>query len=153
MKKRRANIKQVLAKGRPLTRSEKVEFITGIIWMGYPQPVEPRAEADDLVGQQPVPSKRRGPKSKKTQYDLALERRKRPYQLLKRLPASGEVGRLEIGDRRRERVKAIADKLRPHTKPHKLVSAILERLEADQQPCDESTVRRALRQLGYGRLK
>jgi hypothetical protein len=77
------------AGGRVLTREETLEFITRPYYLGPPEP---------------LPSGKRGPKTKRTQYDAAYERRKGLFHRLKRLPDSRKLA----GDPLRDRVEAAA---------------------------------------------
>jgi hypothetical protein len=92
-----AAVKKARKKPRVLTREETVKFITRPINFGPPEP---------------LPAGKAGPRTKRTQYDAARDRRKGRYHRLKVLPTAGGKRRREIGDgardKRRELVLSVA---------------------------------------------
>ena len=78
------------------TTEQTVEFISRKINLGHPEL---------------IPYLGRGARSKKTQYDLAYERRKGFYHRLTRLPTLGAKGRLIVGDKTLTYVKNLAEQL------------------------------------------
>lgn len=79
--------------GQKMGVDEQIEFITRPLYLGPPAL---------------IPRGKRGPKTKRTQYDLALERRKGPFQRLVRLPNL----RSGSGYRLTEEIIAIAEQCR-----------------------------------------
>ena len=121
--------------GKESNRDDAIAFITQPIWMGLPKKISAMA---------------RGRKPKKTQYDLAYERRKGLHHRWVRLPENGLSGGL--GKRRstqnlREQILALADKLSPTTPRHKLTTEILRVMDGSAYFLQGSpeTVRRVLR--------
>lgn len=102
------------AGGTPLTDDEVLEFITRPIWMGAPKvPERPPGTA--------------GPKPKRTQYDLAFDRRKDLYRKRVKLPAfrpKGSAARRLIGARTHERLLRLAMEA-GNVAPHKRVSEMI----------------------------
>lgn len=88
----------LLKHGRELSKEEAIEFLQRPIWLGPPK----------LVARG-----KRGPQSKRNQYDLAVARRREPLRRLKKLPAqSGKAA------------KKAADK--HHVKGKRIVTAIID---------------------------
>ena len=133
-------IKQALANPIVMSPGETTEFITKPIGRGIPKP---------------LPSRGRGPKFKKNQYDLGDENRKRFIHRFIRLPSmlpkAGAAARIKIGSRTQSTIKKAADSaLSKGVKPHRLVREIIKLLELAGPSYDETTIRRALKKLGYG---
>ena len=127
-------IRAALRAPRVLTRQESLDFIAKRIYMGPPRR---------------LPPPRRGRPPKKTQYDLAAERRMRLYNIWKRRPESGTQGLLKIGLRTGELICKFVLELRD-TVPHQryLAMAIIRRMdELGHKRLDEKTVRTHLARL------
>lgn len=82
------------AGGRTLGRDEAIAFLTRPINMGMPKAL------DKAPGV-------RGPKRKKTQYDLAFERRRDLYRKLVKLPSRNRAAGWEAWSRYRETLQAV----------------------------------------------
>lgn len=166
-KKALAAIKEAFKHPRYLTPAETVEFISRPVYMGAPEPV-PRRErvqsphgevievSPELAAALCPPGKRlgkvRGPKTKRTQYDDAYERRRGLYQRLKRLPDLSKKGaeqRRAVSARTRLIVERIArDLLKKKTPRTHLVREIMLELSKQHKPAfDESTIRRVVKEL------
>jgi hypothetical protein len=112
-----------------LSREETIDFIERPIDMGTPVP---------------LPSGKRGPRTRRTQYDAAYERRKGLYHRLKRLPEKGAEGRRKIGDKTRRDVAEAAKKLPTNKRMPR--SKIQQEMARRQMPAlHDSTVYRALK--------
>jgi len=127
-----AAIKEAYKHPRTLTREETIEFITRPVNLGWPQR---------------MPSKGRGPKPKRTQYDDAFNARRGLYQKLVRLPRQSKAAteasipkRHEVSERSRKLVAPVVRKLRKQgIHERNLVNKIGIELSA----LSPSTIRRA----------
>jgi hypothetical protein len=120
------------AGGRELTRAETLEFITEPRYLGPPEP---------------LPSGKRGPKTKRTQYDAAYERRKGLFHRLKRLPDSRKLAGLPL----LQRVEAVAldeAALHPNKPARTLARRVWLVLTKKGFIHDIGTIRRNLKALG-----
>jgi hypothetical protein len=124
-------IKAILrAGGRVMSKDEIIDFIQRPMLLGKPQ--------ED--------SSRRGPKSRKSQYDRAYERRKGLYHKLVRLP----VKRREIGENLRNRIRKIAGEKRScGVGNRQLTSVVLRELELQGLTPNRTTVMRALKAMHF----
>jgi len=131
-------IKVARASARPLTRDEMIESLTRSVNMGWPETPE---KAPGV----------RGPKYKKTQYDLAHERRRDLYRKLVKLPGLGRAAGWEA---RPEYVTALHAVLAYEAIPdRRKVRAVLNILAALGLPAPaERTVRRHLAALRERKL-
>jgi hypothetical protein len=114
--------------GRYLSDKEALEFICRPIILGKPT-VQPG---------------RRGPKSKKSQYDLAYERRKDPYRRLVKLKNGVRLGtgNQRIADEVRDLIRTLrAEGFHERS----IVREIRNRFELAGKPIDETTIRRIKR--------
>lgn len=164
-KKALAAIKEAFKHPRYLTPAETVEFISRPVYIGAPEPV-PRRErvqsphgevievSPELAAALCPPGKRlgkvRGPKTKRTQYDDAYERRRGLYQRLVRLPAESKKGtekRHAVSARTRTIIEPIARELRKNKTPQAhLVREIARVLRNRRSPqFHPTTIRRALK--------
>jgi hypothetical protein len=136
-----AAIKLALQIGRELSDEETVEFITKPVWLGYPEP---------------LPAGKRGPRTRRTQYNAAADRRRGLYHRLVRLPANRPKAaktRLRTGERLRlnvEKFAAVAIKKGCHAKRRKLLPLVRRafRVNGLHIPSDRQ-LRRILTDLGY----
>ncbi|WP_334042663.1 hypothetical protein [Burkholderia ambifaria] len=119
-------IKQVhAAGGTPLIKRQAIEFVTRHVNMGSPEPI--------------TKARGRKPSRARTQYELALARRRDLHRRLVKLPilrnGTGHIDREDI-ERRLEACRA------QKIPRHKWVSTTCDSLHRDRKPCDERTVRR-----------
>lgn len=124
--------------GQPLTRTETLEFIKRPINLGRPTP---------------LPRGKRGPATRRTQYDAALDRRKPFLYRLEKLPGSGAAGRSRIGNATRAEIWEYADKVihvKPHVVSRQLATAVQHAMQARGRNRDIKTIRNALK--NYQRL-
>jgi len=122
-------IKQVhAAGGTPLSKEQAIEFVGRPVYMGLPDPV--------------TKARGRKPLRVRTQYELALARRRDLHRRLVKLPilrtgtGYADRGYREYIERQLE--ACLAQKI-PR---RRWVSTVCERLHRDRKPCDERTVRR-----------
>jgi hypothetical protein len=126
-------IKSIHAKGgRHLSREEKIAFLEN-----------PPAL---LNGGECLPASSRGPRTKRTYYDLRYERLKGKYHRLKRLPESGADSRRGAGLVLRE-VEKVAGKFCCQPE-RKLTGLVSRELEAQGLAFDRKAIREALKRLG-----
>ena len=117
--------------GREFSKSEAIDEITKPRYLGPPATVS---------------KSKRGPKTKRTQYDLAYDRRKDLYRRLVRLPAL----RLGSGYVNEEEILALAAELSQTTPTRHLVREVQKTLELRRGITpDESTTRKVLRKNNY----
>lgn len=133
-------MKETHERPHSLSRAEQLRVVSTMPDLGYPSAAE-------------TPAGKRGPKSKRTQYDDALDRRKEPYRLLVKLPrasAAGAIARRVIGHRMIDLIKDVAEGvLKSKVKPIHHVRLIRESLERKgRRVPDDKTIRQALRALG-----
>lgn len=120
--------------GRSLSLEEKIEFIYRRVNHGFPKAIA---------------GGKRGPKPKRTQYDLAYKLRRGLYNKLVRWPQAGAQARRKIGDNSMESVAAIVKQLPPTTKRREVVSKIQRVMRQRNMPMhDETYIRRILHRLG-----
>jgi Zn-finger domain-containing protein len=125
---------------RQLDELETIEFISLKVNLGHPEI---------------VPYSGRGARSKKTQYDLAYDRRKGLYHRLVRvpisLPQSGAKGRLKIGDSTKLYIKELAEELSLLQTPKRQRTSSLCRFMVLKNRIyhDRKTISKYLKILGY----
>jgi hypothetical protein len=129
-------IKEAHKRPHALSREEIIDFIERPIDMGPPERLPPG---------------KRGPRTKRTQYDAARDRRKGLYHRLKRLPENGAEGRRKIGDKTRELVSKTRQEVMrdlPSTPKRQPVKKIQQRMaRKGQSALHERTIGRHLRHL------
>ncbi len=118
--------------GRKLTRDEALEFIVKPLYLGPPEA---------------MPSGKRGPKTKRTQYDAAYERRKGLFHRLKRLPDSRKLAGVPLRDQ--VEAAALAElALHPDKPARTLTRRVWIALMKKGFIHDIGTIRRNLKALG-----
>jgi len=120
--------------GKALSLGKAIDEITKPIYSGPPEQ---------------LPSGKRGPQSKRTQYDVATEHRERAIKILHKHHIAVPKARHESAATTRNLVSAAASEFAPITPQHNLARKVFEKLDQDGTPRDIKTVRETLKGLGF----
>jgi len=130
--------------GQLLTNDQVVEFISRPIYLGSANHLGHYHVRADGVITFVSDTARRGPKSKKSKYDLAYERRQDIYRRLVKLKKGVRLG---TGNQRiADEVRNLIRTLRAEGSPERsIVREVRSRLELGGKSIDDTTIRRIKR--------